>query len=383
MQHVDIKDLIYLNNAASTWPKPSCVLDAVAEASSLPYLESGRTTLEGLISYPDEGRNVLATFFQTDDPSEWVFTSNATDSLNILIHGFAAGVHTSFHVITTELEHNSVIRPLLALKKAGKISLSVIPADSAGHIEPDLIREAITPETRLAVINHGSNVTGAVQDIHEIGRLLHDEDVFSIIDGSQTAGQIPIRLSETPVDAFVFTGHKYLFGIPGTGGFFIRTPESVLSLHQGGTGFDSASPDHPTEMPARFEAGTPNFPGIAALTAGIDYLSGIGFDRICSHLDKMSKYLSKRLSDLDTVILYSPNPDTPIVSFNISGVDPEDVGMVLGRRYHVVTRTGLHCAPWIHQRLTNGQGCVRMSLSYLNTMEQCRCVADVIEGLVK
>ncbi|WP_245926552.1 aminotransferase class V-fold PLP-dependent enzyme [Methanospirillum lacunae] len=382
MQHADIKNLVYLNNAASTWPKPPCVLDAVAQSSSLPYLESGRTTLEGLISYPDEGRKALSSFFQTDDPSEWVFTSNATDSLNILIHGFATGLNTPFHVITTELEHNSVIRPLLTLKKAEKISLSIIPADSGGHINPDLIREAITPETRLAVINHGSNVTGAVQDITEICRLLHEEDVFSIIDGSQTAGQIPIRLSEIPVDAFVFTGHKYLFGIPGIGGFFIRTPESVLSLHQGGTGFDSASPDHPAEMPARFEAGTPNFPGIAALTAGIDYVSGIGFDRICLHLDEMSRYLSKRLSDLDNVILYSPDPDTPIFSFNISGVDPEDVGLILGRKYNVVTRTGLHCAPWIHQRLTNGQGCVRISLSYLNTMEQCRLVADVIEGLV-
>ncbi|HWQ64185.1 MAG TPA: aminotransferase class V-fold PLP-dependent enzyme [Methanospirillum sp.] len=382
MQQVDIKDLIYLNNAASTWPKPPCVLDAVAQASSLPYLESGRTTLEGLISYPDEGRGALASFFHTGDPHEWIFTSNATDSLNILIHGFAAGKKSPFHVITTELEHNSVIRPLLALKKAGKISLSIIPADSGGHIQPDLICEAITPETRLAVINHGSNVTGAVQDISEICRILHDEELFSIIDGSQTAGQIPIQLSKIPVDAFVFTGHKYLFGIPGTGGFFIRTPESVLSLHQGGTGFDSASPDHPTEMPARFEAGTPNFPGIAALTAGLGYISDIGFDQICRHLEEMSCYLSERLSDLDAVTLYTPNPETPIFSFNITGVDPDDIGMILGRKYHIVTRTGLHCAPWIHQRLTRGLGCVRMSLSFLNTMEQCRFVADSIEELV-
>jgi len=382
VQPADLKNLIYLNNAASTWPKPACVADAVSKALSLPYLESGRTTLEGLISYPDEGREALASFFHSGEPEKWVFTSNATDSLNILLHGFAASIDSPFHVITTELEHNSTIRPLLDLKKAGKITLSIIPVDSGGHINSDMISEAITPDTRLAVINHGSNVTGAVQDIRAISHILHDSNVFSVFDGSQTAGQIPINLSETYADAFVYTGHKYLFGIPGTGGFFLRTPELVLPLKQGGTGFDSAAPDHPSEMPARFEAGTPNFPGIAALTAGLRYLSDTGFDTISSHLDEMSRYLSERLSDLDAVTLYNPNPDTPIFSFNISDVDPEDIGLILGRKYNVVTRTGLHCAPWIHKRLTNGTGCVRMSLSYLNTMEQCRTVADILEELV-
>lgn len=382
VEHVNLKHLIYLNNAASTWPKPACVLNAVAQAASLPYLESGRTTLEGLVSYPDEGREALSSFFHSGDPSEWVFTSNATDSLNILIHGFAASHDSPFHVITTEFEHNAVIRPLLSLKKAGKISLTIVPADSCGNISPDSIAEAITPETRLGVINHGNNVTGAVQDIRAISRVLHEDGVFSIFDGSQTAGQIPISLSDTSADAFVFTGHKYLFGTPGIGGFFLRTPEPVLPLKQGGTGFDSASPDHPGEMPVRFEAGTPNFPGIAALTAGIRYLSDTGFDQIPSHLAEMSRYLSGRLSDLDAVTLYNPDPDTPILSFNVSGTDPEDIGLVLGRRYQVITRTGLHCAPWIHQRLTNGLGCVRMSLSYLNTMDQCRIVGDIIEELV-
>ncbi|WP_319579696.1 aminotransferase class V-fold PLP-dependent enzyme [uncultured Methanospirillum sp.] len=381
VQQANLRDLIYLNNAASTWPKPACVLDAVSEASRLPYLESGRTTLEGQVSYPDEGREALASFFHTNEPGEYVFTSNATDSLNILIHGFAASHASPFHVITTELEHNSVIRPLLSLKKAGKISLTIVPVDSGGHIHPDSIAEAITPETRLGIINHGSNVTGAVQDIREISRVLHDGGVFSIFDGSQTAGQIPISLSETSADAFVFTGHKYLFGTPGIGGFFLRTPEPVLPLKQGGTGFDSASPDHPGEMPVRFEAGTPNFPGIAAMTAGLRYLSDIGFDTITSHLSSMSGYLSERMSHLDSLILYAPNPDTPIISFNLSNVDPEDIGLILGRKYHIVTRTGLHCAPWIHKKLTGGAGCVRMSMSYLNTMEQCRIVADIIEEL--
>jgi cysteine desulfurase / selenocysteine lyase len=377
------KDIIYLNNAATTWPKPEDVLTYVQEVIRAPYLEPGRTTFEGEISYPDEAREELASFFRTGDPDQYIFSSNATDSLNILIHGFAAGQIDPFHVITTELEHNSVIRPLKALERAGKITLSVIPAGDDGHIHPDTLPDLISRQTRLAVINHGSNVIGSVQDIRTIGSLLHEEGIFSIIDGAQTAGQISVDLSDTEVDAFVFTGHKYLFGIPGIGGFFLRNPEAVHPLQQGGTGFDSGSPDHPDQMPARFESGTPNFPGIASLTAGVRYLSGIGLDQVVSHTLCMSRYICSRLSRLESLILYTPAPDTSVISFNIQGIDPEDIGLILGRVHTIVTRTGLHCAPWLHNRLTGGEGCVRMSLSYLNSMEQCRTVCDVIEGIVQ
>lgn len=377
----DRSDLIYLNNAASTWPKPEEILCYVQEAIRAPYLEPGRTTLEGEISYPGEAREELASFFYTNDPDQYVFTKNATDSLNILIHGFTARQSDPFHVITTELEHNSVIRPLRTLEQRGKISLSVIPSRDNGYLHPDDISEAITKETRLAVINHGSNVTGMVQDIGVFGSLLREEEIFSIIDGAQTAGQIPIDLSESHVDAFVFTGHKFLFGIPGIGGFFLRSPDCVKSLHQGGTGFDSGSPFHPEEMPVRFEAGTPNFPGIASLSAGIRYITNEGLENIVSHTRHMSAYICSRLSRLDSVVLYTSAPETPVISFNIQGFDPDDIGLVLGRTHGIITRTGLHCSPLIHQRLTGGVGCVRISLSYLNSMEQCRTVCDVIEEI--
>jgi selenocysteine lyase/cysteine desulfurase len=376
-------DLIYLNNAASTWPKPDAVLTYVQEAILAPYLEPGRTTLEGEIDYPKEARLELSSFFRTDDPDRYVFTRNATDSLNILIHGFAAGQADPFHVITTDLEHNSVIRPLKALEREGKISLSVIPAGDDGHIHPDALSEKIIPKTRLAVINHGSNVIGTVQDIRTIGSLLQEEGIFSIIDGAQTAGQIPIDLSKTGIDAFVFTGHKYLFGLPGIGGFFLQSPDEVVPLQQGGTGFDSGALFHPMEMPVRFESGTPNFPGIASITAGLRYISGIGLDQVISHTSCMSRYIFGRLSRLEPLILHTPTPDTPVISFNIQGVDPEDVGLFLGRAHAIVTRTGLHCAPWLHNRLTGGGGSVRISISYLNTMEQCRTVCDIIEGIVQ
>lgn len=376
-------DLIYLNNAASTWPKPPEVLSYVQEVIEAPYLEPGRTTLEGEICYPDEGREELASFFGTRDPDNYVFTGNATDSLNILIHGFASGQREPFHVVTTELEHNSVIRPLKALEHAGTISLTVIPVDNDGHINLNTLSDAITPATRLAVMNHGSNVTGSVQDIRSISSLLHDEGVFSVFDGAQTAGQVPIDISQTEADAFVFTGHKYLFGIPGIGGFYLRNCEEVLPLRQGGTGFDSGSPAHPGYMPVRYEAGTPNFPGIASITAGIRYLSRTGLDRITTHTSEMTRYIGNRLSHLDSLILYTPNPDTPVISFTIQGFDPEDIGIVLGRAHMIVTRTGLHCAPWVHNRLTGGTGCVRMSLSCLNSLDQCKTVCDVIEDIAQ
>lgn len=384
MRHTKSReDLIYLNNAASTWPKPKEVLSYVRDTIAAPYLEPGRTTLEGEISYPDEGREELASFFGTRDPDQYVFSRNATDSLNILIHGFAASQPRPFHVITSEFEHNSVIRPLKSLEQKGKISLSVILADETGHILPGAVEDVIQAETRFAVLNHGSNVIGSVQDIKGISALLHDENIFSVFDGAQTAGQVPINLSSTQADAFVFTGHKYLFGIPGIGGFFLQNPDAITPLQQGGTGFDSASPTHPEDMPVRFESGTPNFPGIASITAGIRYLKKEGMDRITAHADHLSGYICDRLSGMNSVILYTPKPDTPVISFTIAGIDPEDVGLILGRAHTIVSRTGLHCAPWIHERLTGGEGSVRLSLSYLNTMDQCRIVCDVIEEIAK
>jgi cysteine desulfurase family protein len=372
-------DLIYLNNAASTWPKPDEVLTYVQDAVAAPYIEPGRTTLEGEVCYPEECREELALFFKTQDSNQFVFSRNATDSLNILIHGFAASQKESFHVITTELEHNSVIRPLKTLERAGKISLSIASSSHNGHISQDEISDLIQKRTRLAIINHGSNVLGSVQDIRTIGSLLYEEEIFSIVDGAQTAGQIPINLSECPVDAFVFTGHKYLFGIPGIGGFFLNSPDTIVPLQQGGTGFDSLSSFHPDSMPFRFESGTPNFPGIASLSAGMRYLSSVGLRKVMSHTSSMSRYICNRLSRLDSIILFTPAPDTPVISFTVQGIQPEDVGLILGRGYNIVTRTGLHCAPWIHNRLTGGEGCVRISLSYLNSMEQCTRVCDIIE----
>lgn len=375
--------IIYANNAATTWPKPPAVLAAVSEAASGPYLEQGRTTIEDVPDYLFETRRKLANFFNTRETDEYVFTANATDSLNLLIHGFAAQQKEPFHVITTEFEHNSVIRPLHELQMRGKISLSIISADDHGVIDPDTVSTAIRDNTRLSIISHAGNVIGTVQDITAITRLMHEADIFSIIDGAQSAGQIPIDLSRVPCDAFVFTGHKYLFGIPGTGGFFLRNPDQIKPVRQGGTGTDSSSPVQPESMPERFEAGTPNFPGIAGLMAGITFVQDIGIQSIQKKSMGMIYDLIRRMEEIQGVSLLHTMPHTPVLSFQISGLSPDDTGYILAKAYRIITRSGLHCAPWIHNRLTEGKGTVRISLSYMNSPEECIYIADAIRAISK
>ncbi len=212
--------LIYLNNAATTWPKPAEVLGEVARCLRQPLHEPGRTTGNGSMDYPSAAREALAAFFHAGPPEHFIFTQNATDSLNLLVHGFAKKMGTPFHAITTELEHNSVLRPLTALEQDGVIRLSVVPF-SGTRVNLAAIKKAICDDTRLVVMTHGSNVLGSVQDIKPIAEYLQANDIFFIVDGAQTAGHIPVDLSDIPVGAFVFTGHKALFGIPGIGGFFI------------------------------------------------------------------------------------------------------------------------------------------------------------------
>jgi selenocysteine lyase/cysteine desulfurase len=220
------QDLIYLNNAATTWPKPQEVLQEVAQCLYLPLHEPCRTTGNGSTDYLSAAREDLTAFFHAGPPEHFIFTQNATDALNILIHGFVKKSGAPFHTVTTELEHNSVLRPLTTLSQDGTITLSVVPF-SNNTVSLAAIKQVIRAETRLVVMTHGSNVLGSVQGIKPIAECLHANDIFFIVDGAQTAGHIPIDLSDIPVDAFVFTGHKSLLGIPGIGGFSIRDPDTV------------------------------------------------------------------------------------------------------------------------------------------------------------
>jgi cysteine desulfurase / selenocysteine lyase len=374
--------LIYLNNAATTWPKPPQVLEEVAQCLRRPLHEPGRTTGQGSTDYPSAAREALSAFFHAGPPGHFVFTQNATDSLNLLIHGFAKKTGKPFHAITTELEHNSVLRPLATLEQEGAITRSVVPFTD-NTVSLAAMKDAVCPETRLVVMTHGSNVLGSVQDIRPIAEYLRANEIFFLVDGAQTAGNIPVDLSEIPVGAFVFTGHKALFGIPGTGGFYIAEPDAVAITRQGGTGTDSRRLTHPFEMPARFEAGTHNYPGIASLLAGIRFINAEGQGTITCKGKELTGCLIRELKRMPGVTLYHDTPELPVVPFNINGIDNNEAGFILARAYNVITRTGLHCAPLIHDRIDDGKGCIRASFSFFNTTEQIGMAADAIREVAE
>lgn len=374
---------IYLNNAATSWPKPPEVLEEVSRCLKVPFAEHGRSTAGGAVDYPSETRSALARFFCAEKPEHFIFTQNATDSLNLLIHGFVQRNPAPFHTITTDLDHNSVLRPLHTLAGEGRITLSIVASDDGYVTLPD-VRKAIRPETRLIVMTHGSNVLGTLQNLRPIAEYCAANDIFFVADGAQTAGQVPVSLAEIPASAFVFTGHKALFGIPGIGGFWLRDPDTILPVKQGGTGTDSRTLTQPEGMPQRFEAGTHNYPGIASLLAGIRYIEREGLDRICRRGHDLTSLFIREIAGERNIALYTPAPDLPVISFNIRNLDNDDAGYILAKAYGIICRTGLHCAPLIHDRIDGGKGCIRVSFSHMTTSDEIRqaaaAVREVAEG---
>ena len=379
---IDQKPIIYLNNAATSWPKPPGVLAAIGRSLSLPVFGSGRTTGTQGEDYITQAREGLASFLGAEPPENLVFTHNATDSLNILIPGFLAGIEEGCHVLTTALDHNSVLRPLHEYEQQDRIRLDIIPFEEC-HVQPESVKAAIQPDTRLLVMTHGSNVLGSVQDIRTIGDILHDHGIYFIVDGAQTAGHIPLDLRDLPVDAFVFTGHKGLLGVTGTGGFYIRDPDAVAPVRFGGTGTDSSSLLHPRGMPERFEAGTHNYPGLAGLAAGVNYIQSIGVATIASKAERQTAFLIHELKQEPGITIYNENPGLPIIAFNIRGMEDDDVGFILARAYGITARTGLHCAPLVHREIDGGSGCVRLSLSWFTSDEEVRTAAMAVREIAK
>jgi len=378
----NIPPVIYLNNAATTWPKPPGVLEEVAACLQAPVHEAGRTTGARSTDYPAETRGALAAFFHAGPPEHFIFTQNATDALNLLIHGFVRKAGAPFHAITTELEHNSVLRPLTALSQEKAISLSVVPF-TGSHVSLPAIREAIRPETRLVVMTHGSNVLGSVQDIRPVAEYLAANDIFFIADGAQTAGHIQVDLADIPAGAYVFTGHKALFGIPGTGGFYIRDPDAIAITRQGGTGTDSRTLTQPLTMPERFETGTHNYPGIASLYAGLRFIGSAGIGAIERHGRDLTTLFIRELRRSPGITVYNEHPDLPVIAFNLRGLDNGEAGFILSRAYNIITRTGLHCAPLVHNRIDGGNGCVRASFSFLTAREQVETAAAAVREVAE
>ncbi|HJJ38848.1 MAG TPA: aminotransferase class V-fold PLP-dependent enzyme [Methanocorpusculum sp.] len=375
------RPLIYLNNAATSYPKPEEVKEAVLDAISHPVFGSGRTAGTEGTDYISLARERLAELFHADE--NICFTHNATDSLNILISGFLAK-HKGCHVLTTELDHNSVLRPLHEHQQRGDCTYTAVSFDTAtGKVSADSLADAVTKDTKLAVISHAGNVLGTAQDIKAITKRLHEDGIFVIADGAQSAGHLPVVVRDFGIDAFVFTDHKGLFGITGTGGFWLADADMIEQTRFGGTGSFSNELTHPKSMPERFECGTQNYVGLAALAAGVSYVQKRGVDSIHEQGLRQSSSIIREFEKTDGIHLLCKSPDVPIISFTIDGIDADDAGFMLSRRFGIVCRTGLHCAPLVHKQMNAGQSSIRLSLSALTTDEECRMAVDAVSEVAR
>jgi cysteine desulfurase/selenocysteine lyase len=368
------RPLIYLDNAATSWPKPAGVYDFMSEFYRSTGVSPGRSGFELAIeagSLLDRLRLRLTRFFGGDEdtPERLCFGYNATDALNLLIPGLVAA---GDHIVTTELEHNSVIRPVNHLVRDGGATATFVPFDGAGFVDPQDVARAIQPSTRMVVVNHGSNVIGTVQPVGEIGRVCRERGVPLVVDASQTAGVVPIDMRAMNIDALVFTGHKALMGATGIGGLCVRKHLQVRQVRAGGTGVHSENPYHLTDYPWRLEYGTVNMLGVAALWAGQEWIASEGLANIHARELQLTERLVAGLRAIPGVRLYccdSLRDHISTVSANVVGLDPGDAGLRLDVKHDIATRTGLQCAPLVHQRIgtLRGGGTVRFSIGAFNT----------------
>lgn len=378
--------MIYLNNAATTWPKPKEVIEAVAQNIISTPCHGSRTGLE--VEDDDifyQCRKNLANFFNVADPLRFVFTSGSTEALNLAIKGC---IPKGSHAVTTMIEHNSVIRPLKTMEERGELELTFVPCDAQGYVRPEDIESAIIKKTKTIVVNHCSNVTGALLDLQAISEIAQKRNIRLIVDGSQSSGNVPIDLTAIGVDLFAFTGHKSLYGVSGIGGLYIKPDigfDDLLPLKTGGTGVKSEVLTQPREMTMYYEAGTPNMPGVAALNAGINWINSVGFEKIRERKKGYVKRMIAELCDLPEVTIYNHPERSSFANFcfNLGNMAPEEVGYALESSFDIHVRSGLHCAPLLLEPLgVYPWGTVRASPSYFNTDEEIEKFIDAIKQVI-
>jgi cysteine desulfurase / selenocysteine lyase len=374
--------LIYLDNAATTYPKPGKILDEMISLYARIGVSPGRGSYDRAImaqEFIQDTRTKLARFFGAPDPDRIIFTANATDGLNLAIFGL---LQPGDHVITTRLEHNSVLRPLYHLQQQKYIDLSLVPFDHLGFINPDDIAKAIRPETRLVIVNHASNVIGTVQPVEKIGTLCRDAGIAFLVDASQSSGQIAVDITAMKASAVAFTGHKSLYGPTGIGGLVLHPDLEIRTTRFGGTGIESKSLIHTQAFPHRLEAGTHNLIGIIGLSLGLDYILSNGLCTIHEQEMVLLKRLCNGLSEIPGIKLYCAENLTDhlaVLAVNINGILPEDTGAILDGDFNIAVRTGLHCAPLVHEDLGTGDsGAVRFSLGHYNTEAQIDRVVEAM-----
>jgi cysteine desulfurase/selenocysteine lyase len=367
----DPSTIIYLDNAATTFPKPREVLDQMLDAYARFGVNPGRSGYDLCLVAEDiiaETRRELTRFFGGTDPERLVFAYNATDALNLAIQGTLGD---GDHAISTTIEHNSVIRPLNHLRRDRGVQVDYVPVGADCRVDPEAIAQRFHANTKLVAVNHGSNVIGAVQPIAEIGHLCRERGVTFLVDASQTAGVLPIDMAKMDIDLLAFTGHKSLLGPTGIGGLAVREGVDVRATRFGGTGVNSIRPLHLEEYPFRLEAGTHNVLGIAGLHFAQGYIAKRGLDAIYRHEMELFARLQAGLAEIDGVTLHgttSLEHRLPVLSFTVAGRDPSDVGTLLDVDHNIACRTGLQCAPLIHEQMGTGErGTVRLSVGPMNT----------------
>jgi cysteine desulfurase / selenocysteine lyase len=373
--------MIYLDNAATSFPKPEGVyraLDAFARSSLANPGRAGHKMALAAEHALDDARHRLNRFFNGKSPERFVFTLNGTDALNMAMKGVLAD---GDHVVTTDLEHNSVSRPLVALADAGRITLTRVAADATGTVDPDAIRNAITPKTRLVALTHASNVLGTVQPVAEIGRICREaESVLFLADAAQTAGVVPIDVQALNIDLLAAPGHKGLFGPTGTGFLYVGVRAKLRPWREGGTGGDSSTPVQPSEYPYYLEGGTPNVLGVAGMVAGLDFVEERTPDAIREHEVMLCDRLRDKLEEAGGFEFYGhrdPARRVGTISLRSDAIPAPELGGILDQAFDIAIRPGLHCAPYVHRALgTFPEGTVRVSPGPLTT-------ADDIDQLVE
>ncbi|MDU1202992.1 MAG: aminotransferase class V-fold PLP-dependent enzyme [Clostridiales bacterium] len=376
---------IYLDNAATSFPKPKEVADAVYDFMINNGTSSGRGSYKkamqsDYIVY--ECRKLIGNLFNFDDPKKVVFTSNVTDSLNIAIRGI---LKENDHVITSSLEHNAVWRCLKTLEKDINIKIDTVECSKDGITNPEDIKKYIRKDTALIVFTQASNVLGTIQPIKEIGKIARENKIVFLVDAAQSAGAMKIDIKEDNIDILAFTGHKSLLGPMGTGGLIINTDIDIKPLKAGGTGGDSAYDYQPDYYPNHLETGTSNVSGIAGLRAAIKFLNREGIDNIHNKEKELTKYALQRLETVKDIEIYGPKDCEKIlsvISFNIKNKRPEDISTILDQKYDIMLRAGLHCAPTAHSVInTKDRGSLRIGIGYFNTKDNIDKLVEALNNL--
>ena len=381
-----MENLIYLDNGATSFPKPEVVyqfMDAYYRKSGVNPGRAGYDMCLEAGEVIENCRKQLTQFFGGTDPDRLCFSYNSTDALNLIIFGL---LQAGDHAISTCLEHNSVLRPLYHLEQEKGVAVDYVGFDERGFVDPADVARLIRPNTKLVIMNHASNVIGTVQPIKEIGRICREKGVLFAIDASQSAGKVPINMDEMNLDIVAFTGHKSLLGPTGIGGLYVREGVDIRLTRAGGTGVRSAVRTHLYEFPYRMEYGTLNSVGVAGLYTGVQWVMDRGLDTLHAHEMKLTTMLRDGLAEIPGVTLYCQDNLTDHISvllFNVDGVEAMDTGTMLDVDYNIACRTGLHCAPLVHEGIgtTDIHGAVRFGVGPFNTEDHIQQAIQAVREI--